>query len=142
MRTIHLRRNAAGDWFVTVTSAPNTCHSHHAYPTCAQAHRAFVCEGRNQPYARMLVHTPESRKATVVRDSGLPGHDADDAVPLDAIIAVLKLPSPRRRKVHKVSQFVGTVRSNAGDLSIVESPDEDAPLVPATSVEQHLWRKN
>jgi hypothetical protein len=81
MRTIHLRQPRPGTWFVTVMLSASECHSHHGFPTRTQAHRAFEAEGRNQPFARMLVHLPGSIKAVVVRPAlRMPRIGSDDVV--------------------------------------------------------------
>ncbi|CAN5299401.1 hypothetical protein BH11PSE9_BH11PSE9_15330 [soil metagenome] len=67
MRTISIRQNEAGEWFVTVFQNPRSFLSHIGYPTRAQAFRAFVTEGREQPYARMIVWAAGATKAVVIR---------------------------------------------------------------------------
>ena len=67
MRTISIRQNEAGEWFVTVFQNPRSFLSHIGYPTRAQAFRAFVTEGREQPYARMMVWAAGATKAVVIR---------------------------------------------------------------------------
>lgn len=70
MRTICLRQNSTGDWFVTVQLKPSKCISHVGYPTRAQALRAFINEGREQPYSRMTVHSLHARSGVVIRERG------------------------------------------------------------------------
>lgn len=67
MRTISIRQNEAGKWFVSVFQNPRSFLSHIGYPTRAQAFRAFVTEGREQPYARMMVWAAGATKAVVIR---------------------------------------------------------------------------
>ncbi len=67
MRTISIRQTEAGEWFVTVFQNPRSFLSHVGYPTRAQAFRAFVTEGREQPYARMIVWAAGATKAVVIR---------------------------------------------------------------------------
>lgn len=67
MRTISIRQNEAGEWFVTVSQNPRSSLSHIGYPTRAQAFRAFVTEGREQPYARMIVWAAGAAKGVVIR---------------------------------------------------------------------------
>jgi hypothetical protein len=69
LRTIHLRHNGQGTWYVSVTQDNHPVLSNTPYASTAHALRAFIHEGHHQPFARMLVHADKTENAVVVRRS-------------------------------------------------------------------------
>jgi hypothetical protein len=67
LRTIHLRQNSQGTWYVSVTQDNHPVLSNTPYASTPHALRAFIYEGHQQPFARMLVHGGKSENAVLVR---------------------------------------------------------------------------
>ena len=67
VRTIHLRYDGQGTWYVSVTQEHHPPLSHTPYASTPHALRAFVYEGQQQPFARMLIHVSKKESAVVIR---------------------------------------------------------------------------
>jgi hypothetical protein len=98
MRTITLLQNRQKAWYVHTTSGRETISTQEQYgkpnqPSSAQ--RAFLTEGRHQPYAKMVVIV-DGKRIVIRRASAVPAHDSSWLVD-----ALLKLRAAMRvRKTH------------------------------------------
>lgn len=71
-RTVILLRNRVSNWYVRVAAAGNNerISAEESFSTPASAQRAFIAEGRHQPFAKMVVRI-HGEKDLVVRPGGL-----------------------------------------------------------------------
>jgi len=84
VRTIHLRHDGQGTWYVSVTQENHPPLSHTPYTSTPHALRAFVYEGQQQPFARMLIHVSKNENAVVIRKARNCARDRDrDAQAID-----------------------------------------------------------
>lgn len=81
MRTIFLLQNVAGGWYVrTGSSNGQKVHTNEAYANRGNAVRAFIVEGRHQPFANMVVLVDGQKPMTIRagRPIPVPDREAED----------------------------------------------------------------
>jgi hypothetical protein len=90
LRTIHLRHNGQGTWYVSVTQDNHPVLSNTPYASTPHALRAFIHEGHQQPFARMLIHVSKAENAVVIRKARACVKDAGEhAIDIQNIKAVV-----------------------------------------------------
>jgi hypothetical protein len=90
VRTIHLRHNGQGTWYVSVTQDNHPVISNTPYESTPQALRAFIHEGHHQPFARMLVHRDKNENAVVIRKARACVKDqGEHAIDMQSVKAVV-----------------------------------------------------
>jgi uncharacterized protein YegP (UPF0339 family) len=78
VRTIFLLQNVDGGWFVrTGSSNGQKISTNESYSSRSSAVRAFCTEGRNQPYAGMVVIVEGQRPMVIRAGKALPPSDRE-----------------------------------------------------------------
>lgn len=89
MRTITLLQNSKRRWYLHTTVGREVIHHNEDYDTPASGQRALITEGRNQPYAKLVVEV-DGRKHVVRKAKPLPPAGPEEFIALEEARRVMR----------------------------------------------------